>query len=187
MPPTTFVDQSGPTPGTALNASSLNGLVVADLTEAATNDTLSGSSTLWNNLNRLRYILGQIQSGAWNAATAMIPLAQKAAANGVASLNASSKVVQDPASRGAANGVASLDGSTKVPIAQLPLNGSPSSPPAVVAVDSSNVADLSGSATAASASAGLNGATPAQVAGYMQTYVTHNSVRTLVKIPYYLP
>jgi hypothetical protein len=187
MPITTWVDQSGPTPGTSLAASNLNAMTAADTTEAATNDTLGGSSTYVNNLNRIRYQLGQLVGGAWTAAVAMIPLAQKAAANGVASLNASSKVVQDPASRGAANGVASLDGSTKVPIAQLPLNGSPSSPPAVVAVDSSNVADLSGSGTAATASAGINGATPSQVAGYLTLYVTHNSVRTLVKVPYYLP
>lgn len=45
--------------------------------------------------------------------------AQLGAPSGVATLNGSSKVVQDPASRGAANGVASLDGSTKVPSAQI--------------------------------------------------------------------
>lgn len=49
-----------------------------------------------------------------------IPTSQKAAASGVASLDASSKVVQDPASRGLANGVASLDAGTKVPSAQVP-------------------------------------------------------------------
>ncbi len=56
---------------------------------------------------------------AQTTASAAIPLAQKAAANGVASLNGSSAVVQDPASKGQANGVASLDGTTKVPNAQV--------------------------------------------------------------------
>lgn len=63
---------------------------VYDATEAATNDTLGSASTLVSNLNRLRYILAQMQGGAWNAAIAMLPLAQKDAANGVPSLDGSS-------------------------------------------------------------------------------------------------
>jgi hypothetical protein len=91
MPPTVFTDQSGATPGTALDASHLNGLVSADLTEAATNDTLGGSSTFWNNLNRLRYQLGIVVGNAgasWNAAVQMLPLSQKGAASGVPALDA---------------------------------------------------------------------------------------------------
>jgi len=43
-----------------------------------------------------------------------IPTSEKGAANGVASLNASSLVIQDPASKGVAGGVASLDANTEV-------------------------------------------------------------------------
>lgn len=45
--------------------------------------------------------------------------ASKAQASGIASLNGSSLVVQDPASKGQASGLATLDGTTKVPAAQL--------------------------------------------------------------------
>lgn len=62
---------------------------VYDATEAATDDTLGGTSTIVNNLNRLRYVLGVIQGGAWNAATAMLPVSQKDAAGGVPSLDGS--------------------------------------------------------------------------------------------------
>jgi hypothetical protein len=54
-------------------------------------------------LPQLRAVIGQY-----------IPLAQKAAASGVPSLDANSKVVQDPASKGAANGLASLNASQEV-------------------------------------------------------------------------
>jgi len=101
---------------------------VPDTTEAATNDTLGATSTGTNNLNRIRYILAQIQGAAWTAATAMIPLAQKGAGGGVASLNGSTLVVQDPASKGQANGVATLDASGRLAqiatsLAGLVLNG----------------------------------------------------------------
>jgi len=101
---------------------------VPDTTEAATNDTLGATSTGTNNLNRMRYVLAQIQGAAWTAATAMIPLAQKGAGGGVASLNGSTLVVQDPASKGQANGVATLDASGRLAqiatsLAGLVLNG----------------------------------------------------------------
>jgi hypothetical protein len=52
----------------------------------------------------------------WSGSDAdtFIPLAQKAAASGVATLNSSSKVVQEPASKGAASGIASLDSNSLV-------------------------------------------------------------------------
>ena len=46
--------------------------------------------------------------------------ASKGAVNGVASLNASSKVVEEPASKGAVNGIAPLDAASKVPVTNLP-------------------------------------------------------------------
>lgn len=49
-----------------------------------------------------------------NADANLIPLAQKGAANGVATLNASSQVVQSPAEKGSANGLASLNASGRV-------------------------------------------------------------------------
>lgn len=47
-------------------------------------------------------------------------VANKGVANGYASLNASSLVVQNPASKGQANGLAELDAGGKVPSSQLP-------------------------------------------------------------------
>ena len=53
-----------------------------------------------------------VASGAVQSSTLGAP-------SGVATLNGSSAVVQDPASKGLANGVASLDGTTKGPSAQI--------------------------------------------------------------------
>jgi hypothetical protein len=47
---------------------------VDDATEAATNDTLGGTSTIVNNLNRIRYQLAQLGTGAWNTLVAMVQL-----------------------------------------------------------------------------------------------------------------
>ena len=47
--------------------------------------------------------------------------ASKGLASGIASLDASSKVIQEPASKGAASGIATLDASSRVPAAQLAL------------------------------------------------------------------
>jgi hypothetical protein len=70
---------------------------VYDATEASTMDALGAASIITNNMNRLRNQLGVVIGGvgsAWNAAVQMIPLSQKAAASGVASLDASSHVLQ---------------------------------------------------------------------------------------------
>lgn len=54
------------TPGSGVVAQNAIG---ADLTEAATFDTLGGSSTLVNNLDRIRWVLAQYTGGAWDTAT----------------------------------------------------------------------------------------------------------------------
>jgi hypothetical protein len=48
--------------------------------------------------------------------------AKRAAASGLASLDAASKVVQEPATKGAASGIAPLDAGSKVAVANLPVN-----------------------------------------------------------------
>jgi hypothetical protein len=116
MPPVTFVDQSGPTPGTALSAANINSLAAADTTEASTMDTLGGSSTWINNLNRLRNQLGIVIGNAgssWNAAVQMIPLTQKNAASGVAALDAQKRRVDvSTGTAGVANGAAASPAGT---------------------------------------------------------------------------
>ena len=122
---TAWVDQNGSNPGSELDAANLNADTAADTTEAATNDTLGAGSTYVNNLNRIRYQLLQLGFGSWKALSAVIPLSQKAAANGVASLNASGHVVQagsvNPATAGLASGVATLDSNGR--LVQMPASG----------------------------------------------------------------
>jgi hypothetical protein len=48
--------------------------VQSESTEAATNDTLTGGTSLLNQLNRLRYQLAQLGTGAWNTLRAMVQL-----------------------------------------------------------------------------------------------------------------
>lgn len=49
--------------------------------------------------------------------------AKRGAASGIASLDAASKVVEEPATKGAANGIASLDAGSQIPIGQLITHG----------------------------------------------------------------
>jgi hypothetical protein len=48
--------------------------VQSESTEAATNDTLTGGTSLLNQLNRIRYQLAQLGTGAWNTLRAMVQL-----------------------------------------------------------------------------------------------------------------
>lgn len=68
--------------------------VAVDTVEAATNDTLSSGSTLLTNLNRIRNSIAAINTTLSNGLSGLIPFSQKGTANGVASLDTQSRVVQ---------------------------------------------------------------------------------------------